>query len=79
MLTAKEAKQRLAEGNQKYMEAVTGQGDISKLLRNSDGTVDIQDIIAQEIKLPGIRVNRVSFLRKELFKNHSEGEIIDAI
>lgn len=33
MLTAAQARQRLAEGNQKYMEAVTGQGNISKLLR----------------------------------------------
>ena len=33
MLTAAQAKQRLAEGNRKYMEAVTGLGDISRLLR----------------------------------------------
>lgn len=33
MLTAVQARQKLIEGNRKYMEAVTGQGDISKRLR----------------------------------------------
>lgn len=33
MLTAKEARQRLVEGNRKYLTAKTGEGDISMLLR----------------------------------------------
>ena len=33
MLTAKEAIQKLKEGNQKYLEAKAGTGDISKELR----------------------------------------------
>lgn len=48
---------------------------IKQLDANKDGKVDIQDIIAQAIRLPGIRIDRSAFLRKELFKNHTEEEI----
>ena len=33
MLTAEQARQKLADGNKEYMDAVVGRGDISKLLR----------------------------------------------
>ena len=52
---------------------------MNKLDCNQDGTVDIQDIITQALRLPGIHVDRASFLKKELFKNHSEAEINEAI
>ena len=64
----------MAKGIQNTKTAIVKQLDL-----NSDGVVDIQDIIAQAIRIPGIRVDRSSFLRKELFKNHSEEEINDAI
>lgn len=46
---------------------------------NSDGTIDIQDMIILAIRTPGVHVTRSSFLRKELFKNHPEDVIEDAI
>ena len=52
---------------------------IEKLDHNGDGEIDIQDIITQAIRIPGIHINRATFLRKELFKNHTKEEIDKAI
>lgn len=52
---------------------------VEKLDYNRDGKVDIQDIIMSAIKVPGIRVDRAAFLKKELYKNHTEEEIEMAI
>jgi len=57
----------------------TREAILEKLDHNKDGKVDIQDIIAQAIMLPGVRVDRTAFLRRELFKNHTEEEIEIAI
>lgn len=46
---------------------------------NGDGTIDIQDIIILAVRTPGVHVTRDSFLRKELFKNHPNEVIEDAI
>lgn len=46
---------------------------------NGDGTIDIQDVIILAVRTPGVHVTRDSFLRKELFKNHPEEVIEDAI
>lgn len=46
---------------------------------NGDGTIDIQDVIILAVRTPGVHVTRDSFLRKELFKNHSEDVVEDAI
>ena len=53
------------------MEAVK-----KKLDQNGDGQVDVVDIILMALKVPGIRIDRSSFLQKELFKNHPQ-EVID--
>ncbi len=50
-----------------------------KLDQNGDGNVDIADIIALAIKVPGVHINRASFLKKELLKNHEQSVIDDAI
>lgn len=49
---------------------------IKALDQNGNGTVDIEDIIALAIKAPGVHITRANFLKKELFKNHSQ-EVID--
>lgn len=46
---------------------------------NGDGTIDIQDIIILAVRTPGVHVTRDSFLHKELFKNHPNEVIEDAI
>ena len=46
---------------------------------DGNGQVDINDIIINALKLPGIHVNRASFLKKEFFKNHPQEVVDDAI
>lgn len=50
---------------------------IKQLDQNGNGELDIADVIALAIKIPGIHIKRDEFLRKELFKNHPK-EIIEA-
>lgn len=45
---------------------------------NGNDEIDIEDIIIKSLKLPGIRINREDFLRKEFFKNHPQ-DVIDEI
>ena len=47
--------------------------------QNGNGEVDIEDVIIMGLKVPGIRVDREAFLRKELQKNHPQSVIDDAI
>lgn len=35
---------------------------------NGNGEIDLEDIIIKSMKIPGIKINRENFLRKELFK-----------
>ncbi len=46
---------------------------------NGDGQISIEDIIIMGLKVPGIRIDRTAFLKQELFKNHTQEEIDDAI
>ena len=46
---------------------------------NDNGEIDIEDIIIKGLKVPGIRINRSDFLRKEFFKHYPEDAINDAI
>ena len=45
---------------------------VNQLDQNGNGELDIADIIALAVQVPGIHVNRASFLQKELFKNHTQ-------
>lgn len=47
--------------------------------QNGNGEIDIEDVIIMGLKVPGIRVDREAFLRKELMKNHSQAVIDDAV
>ena len=58
----------------KLLENVT-----SALDKNGDGKFDIQDAIILAMNVPGVHVERRSFLRRELYKNHTEAEINLAI
>lgn len=47
--------------------------------QNGDGEVGIDDVIIMGLNIPGIRINREAFLRKELFKHYSQDVIDDAV
>ena len=47
--------------------------------QNGDGEVSIDDVIIVGLKTPGIRINRATFLQKELFKKFPQEVIDDAI
>ena len=44
--------------------------------QDGNGIIDSVDIILMALKVPGVKVNREDFLRKEFFKNHNQ-EVID--
>lgn len=46
--------------------------------QNGDGEVGIEDVIIMGLRVPGIRIQREAFLRKELFKKYPE-EVIDDV
>lgn len=52
---------------------------MNKLDVNSDGTVDIEDIIILGMKTPGVKVDRASFLMKELKNTFGEARTTKAI
>lgn len=47
--------------------------------QNGDGEIGIDDVIIMGLNVPGIRINREAFLRKELFKRYSQDVIDDAV
>lgn len=46
---------------------------------NSDGQIDIEDVILMAFSVPGVSVNRENFLRKELIAKYDESVIEDAV
>lgn len=52
---------------------------ITTIDANGDGHVDIEDVIIMGLKVPGIRITRSDFLRKELKKNYLDEVINRAI
>lgn len=49
---------------------------IAAIDQNGDGEIGIDDVIALAVKMPGVRVSRSAFLKRELFKYYPE-DIID--
>lgn len=47
--------------------------------QNGDGQIDIEDVIFMGLSVPGIRINREDFLKKELFKYYPQEVIEDAV
>lgn len=72
-----------AENNiiKKAQTAITNSKDsiVNAIDANGNGEIDIEDFIIIGLKTPGIKVDRNNFLKKELFKNHSQDIINDAI
>lgn len=65
---------KTTEGLEKSKEAV-----FKAIDQNGDGEVGIEDVIIMGLKVPGIKINREAFLRKELFKKYPQEVIDDAI
>lgn len=47
--------------------------------QNGNGEIDIEDIVIMGLRVPGIKINRAEFLKRELFKNHPQNVIDVAI
>lgn len=46
---------------------------------NKDGRVDTEDIIILRLRIPGVRIDREDFLRKQFMKNYANDVIQDAV
>ena len=55
------------------------QAIVNVIDQNGNGEIDIEDVIIMGLKVPGIRIRRDEFLKKELFKKYPENVIEDAI
>lgn len=69
---------RTTEVAKKTSESIVKGKDavLNAMDQNGDGQVGIDDIIMMGLKVPGIKINREAFLRKEFFKNFPE-EIVN--
>lgn len=65
---------KTTEGVDKTKDAVLYAVD-----QNGDGEIGIDDVIIMGLKVPGIKINREAFLRKELFKRFPQEVIDDAV
>ena len=65
-----------AAGDAKGVVAKAKNAAIQAIDVNDNGKVDIEDIIIQGLKVPGIRIDRTRFLRKEL-KSKYKKDIVD--
>ena len=52
---------------------------VEALDQDGNGVLDSTDLILMALKVPGVKINRAEFLRKEFFKNHPEEQIELAI
>lgn len=52
---------------------------IKAIDQNGNNQIDIEDIIILAFKAPGVHIDRAEYLKKELFKNHTQGVIDMAI
>lgn len=79
---AKTATNKTKETAKKVGEGVKGTASKTKneivqtLDQDGDGNIDSTDIILISLKIPGVRVDREKFLRKE-FMNHCDPKVID--
>lgn len=51
-------------------------GIITAIDENGNGEIDIEDVIIKGLRIPGIKIKREEFLRKELFKRYPK-DVID--
>lgn len=50
---------------------------INAIDQNGNGEIDIEDVVIVGMRVPGIKINRAEFLKRELFKNYPQ-DVIDA-
>ena len=62
----------------KEIAQISQEAVVKALDQDGNGQIDSVDIILLALKVPGVKVNREDFLRKEFFKNHSQ-EIVDKV
>lgn len=79
--SAKDNADKAKESFGKAKESLTAAKDVAvaKLDANGDGQVGIEDVIVLSLKSPGVYINRASFLKKQLFKNHPQEVVEKAI
>ena len=51
-------------------------GIIAAIDENGNGEIDIEDVIIKGLRIPGVKIKREEFLRKELFKRYPQ-DVID--
>ena len=57
-----------------------GKGQITKTIdQNGDGQITIEDVIIMGLKVPGIRIKREEFIKKEFSKSYSEDVVMKII
>ena len=61
--------------SEKGLEKVKN-GIITAIDENENGEIDIEDVIIKGLRIPGIKIKREEFLRKELFKRYPQ-DVID--
>ena len=69
--TATEEVQETEKGLEKVKHGI-----ITAIDENGNGEIDIEDVIIKGLRIPGIKIKREEFLRKELFKRYPQ-EVID--
>ncbi len=52
---------------------------INVIDQNGNGEIDIEDIVIMGLRIPGIKINRAEFLKRELIKNYPQNVIYTAI
>lgn len=57
----------------------TSEAMVTYFDENGNGEIDIEDVIIKGLRIPGIRINREAFLRKELFKLYDQSVIDEAV
>ncbi len=63
----------------KEMAVKSKEAVVNAVDQNGNGEIDIEDIIIMGLRIPGIRIIRSDFLRKELFKHYPQDVIDDVI
>lgn len=68
-----------AASKTKEVVAVSQKQVIDVLDQDGNGSIDSTDLILMALKVPGVKIKRAEFLKKELFKNHTAEQIELAI
>lgn len=73
--TAADAARKVADKSKETLHA-SQKAVINVIDQDGNGQIDSADIILMALKVPGVKISREEFLKKEFFKNHPQ-EVID--